>query len=217
MPTRRFRPGLRWIGVAVLLIAPAARADSFNDLATFQASTSGLTLIDFDTDLDGNPTVLGADIGSTYATLGAVFSPGNFFAGLVGPVSSPNGWINNTSDGNGGHLFDVEFTSSDITAVGVHNALFSAGRGALLEAFDSSDVLLGSVLSDSDDFTLDFFGVTTTGPIARVTITIYQGSGWGLDNLYFGQAGVVPEPSSVIAMAIGLGGLGLVAGRRRRA
>lgn len=204
--------------VAAVAAMWAATSDAavYNNLAAFQAATQSLTLIDFDTDTFGNPTVGHTPIGNTYASLGAVFPIANEFENhFIGPVSPPNGWINNSFQG-GMPFFDVLFTGGNVTAVGVHNVLFGF-PAATLSAFDSSNNFLGSVTSDNNGQTLDFFGLTTTTPIARVEVRFSFASGWGLDDLWFGQAGTatVPEPASMVVWAA-LGTFGLVVGKRRR-
>jgi hypothetical protein len=192
----------------VAIMTTPVRADTFNDLDDFLAATGPVTLINFDTDPDGNPTSAGAQIGSTYASVGADFPLGNTFSTFGEPVSPPHGWLNNTDVG-GDKIFDVEMVFDDIYAVGVHNVWYgSAPNGALLEAFDGSGGVLESVMSDGDLSTLDFFGVTTSDPISYVTVTVINPSGWGLDDLYIG----IPEPASLALLGLGAA---LLARRRR--
>lgn len=199
----------------VAAAAGSALADQYHDLSTFQGATT-TQLINFDTDPLGVPLGPGGDVelGSTYAAWGAVFSRGNrsvnFFGG---PVSPPRGWLNDTDTGTD-HMFDVDITRADITAVGVHNVFFGGvPAGATLTAYGDGGAVLGSVDSDAAPETLDFFGLTTTAPIKRVVILSHEGpgAGWGLDNLYIGQG--IPAPSAAATIGLGL----LAAGRRRRA
>jgi hypothetical protein len=191
------------------LVFESASAAVFNDLATFQAAAPNLTLINFDTTPGGSPTVDNSEIGNTYASWGAVFPPGNRISqAFFGPVSLPKGWINDTSVGSD-RVFDVNFTSGNVRAVGVHNVL-EASR-TRLDAFNGASIV-GTVFSDAIASTLDFYGVTTAQPITRVTITALAPQGWGLDNLYFGP--IVPEPSTLMMASIGC--LAVTCARRLR-
>ena len=195
-------------------IAASASATSYNSLAPFLSDNPGVTLINFDTVPGGGAAPNSGDIGNTYASLGVTFSSGNqFTSSFAGPVSPPNGWLNNTDIGGGTIQFDADFTASGIQAVGVFNVRFSGvPAGSLLQAFDSSSVLLGSVLSDNDGNTKDFFGLTTSSDIARITITVAAAQGFGLDDLYFGPAGAGPSNSVPdTASTLGLLAIGLLA------
>jgi hypothetical protein len=186
-------------------LATHAFAADYNDLASFQAATTSLTHINFDLKPDGTAAPSSGPIGSTYASLGVVFPPGNNFEdGFIQPTSLPNGWINDTAVGSD-RIFDANITIGGVTAAGIHNVLFATV--SRLDAYNGN-TLLESVLSDSDGNTLDFYGVTTLLPITRITITALTAispGGWGLDDLYFGA--VVPEPSSAVLFLIGTFGL----------
>ena len=106
-------------------------------------------------------------------------------------------------------LFDADILDPDITAVGVHHVLYAGGGTTTLIAYDAAGGVLGTVDGDSDVNTLDFFGLTTDAPIARIEIRMWDWYGWGLDDLYLGQ---VPAPSAVALLGLG----GLVTLRRRR-
>jgi hypothetical protein len=195
---------LRSVGLLLFLLAAAvaSRANTYNNLASFQAATSNLTYINFDTLPDGSPAPGSGDIRNAYSAWGISFAPGNMFEShFFRTVSPPNGWLSNNGYPN--PVFQASFLVGNITAVGVFNALFGGTpNGSLLQAYDSSNNLLGSVLSDTDPFTMDFFGLTTSSPIATFTITVPNATGWGLDDLYYGQA--VPEPSGLIMTGSGV-------------
>lgn len=199
--------------VIAAMSAGVALADQYTDLMTFQAATASTRLINFDTDPSGAPLGPGGDVEilSTYSAWGAVFPRGNRSVSFFGqPVSAPRGWLNDTASGSD-RVFDVEFTAGDITAVGVHNVGFGGTpAGSTLRAYGDGGVLLDSVTSNALASTLDFFGVITGSPIRRVEITVADAGGWGLDDLYIGQA--VPAPTSLAALALA----GLAPARRRR-
>jgi hypothetical protein len=172
----------------IALASGGAAGDTFNDLAAFQAATTDLTYLNFDVDQNGVPFLATAEIGNGYAALGVQFPPGNYVSFAAQPVSQPFAWFNDTDPGDDTRVFDADFTRTDITAVGVHQALFAEGQSTTLVAFDAGGNEIGSVLSDNDGNTLDFFGLTTTTPIARVVITYVNPGGWALDDMYFGRA-----------------------------
>ena len=174
------------VPVLVGLAAAPAVATPFNDLSSFLAAASDVQLVDFDTLPDGSATVVG-ELGSLYADYGLSFPPGNFITDTVlVTLSPPHSWDNDTRVGQD-VLFDVDVTVGGVRAIGVHNIRFgSFPNGAVLRAFDAAGDEIESVVSDGDFETLDFFGVTTDSDIARVTITVLNPMGWGLDDLYVG-------------------------------
>jgi hypothetical protein len=196
--------------VALALAAAGATAGTFNDQASYLAATQNHTVINFDTDPTGQAIAGGTFLDSIYASQGVIFGPGGIAAGGVGPVSAPNIWVDDTNVSSTGPLFTAFITAPNITAVGVFNALFSGGGLTTLTAFDAGNNVLESVNADTDVNSLDFFGVTTNAPIARIEIQFVNQFGWGVDDLHFGQ--VIPAPGFA---AFGLAGV-LAAARRRR-
>jgi len=174
------------VPVLVGFAAASAIATPFNDLASFLAASSDVQLVDFDTLPDGSATVVG-ELGSLYADYGLSFPPTNFITDtIIVTTSPPRTWDNDTMSGND-IVFDVDITASGVRSVGAHNVRFgSFPNGAVLRAFDAAGDEIESVMSDGDFETLDFFGVTTDADIARVTITVLNPMGWGLDDLYVG-------------------------------
>jgi hypothetical protein len=204
---------LRKVAVLTTFIAASATgvasAATFTDLSAFLAATGPNTVVDFNA--AGSGAIL-----NTYAGLGVTFSSGNTFADCVQETSPPYCWLNNTSDGADGRIFDATFIVGGITAVGINSVL--GGGFSILRAYDAGNVLLGTVSSDSVSSTLDFFGLTTTAPIAYITVQFPAPvSGWALDDLRFGAAAdvePVPEPATLLLMGAGLAGARCL--RRRR-
>ena len=211
----------RWIVLASLsvtlnaLAVSRAAATPFNDLGSFLAAAGSTTLIDFEHDGLGITPVQHAEIDGTFAGLGIDFPLGNRFEhGFIGPVSGEWGWINDNLVGSD-RRFDARFLATGIRAVGVHNVLLSGiPDGSLLRAFDASNNLIESVLSDADGTTKDFFGLVTNADIARFEVLVLRAQGWGLDDLYFGRA-AVPEPGLLGLIGAGLVGLGVFRRRNR--
>jgi hypothetical protein len=201
---------------SILFLVSEARAASFNDLSTFLSAAGSTTLIDFETDGAGNTPVDLAPLGSEFASLGITFDSGNTFViGFFQPVSGDWGWLSDEFVA-GDVVFGASFASG-VRAVGVHNVFNgSVPNGGRLDAYDSADNLIASVLSDTDGNTLDFFGVTTGVDIARFTITAITPTGWGLDDLYFSEVGAAPIPEPTSVALFGVGTL-LVGARLRRA
>jgi len=186
MDFRRIRCAIG--AVAVTGLAPLATAEAFNDLESFLAAARGARLVNFDALPSGLAAAPGP-IGMQYGVLGLSFPPANLITeSFAGPVSPPNGWLNDTVVGSD-HVFDVDITIPGVRAVGVRNVRLTAPNKAVLTALDSSGRVLDSVISDADQTTPDFYGVTTGADIARVTIAVRDGGAWGLDDLWVGDTG----------------------------
>ena len=226
MRGRIWRSAAVVIGMSALSAPGAASVLTFHDASTFIASTHTLTTIGFDADADGNPVTHGTSLGSLYSRLGVFFPDENLADGLFARTASgTNGWNTNLTNGEG-RLFDVRFSTAGITAVGVSH-VWNAGapNGSRLEAFDERANLIASVLGDADPTTLDFFGLTSTVPIAWLRVVSPDATAWGLDDLLFGQAQAggfvapssapqgVPEPTTLLLMT---GALVACAGDARR-
>jgi hypothetical protein len=202
------KSGILLLSVLLLIAEPSnvfGDVITFNDLIGFKAVAGTLTLINFDVTPVGTATVSGTPIGDTYASLGAVFPTGNYFeGGFTGPVSPPNGWINDTLDAED-RVFGVAFFTP-VMAVGVHNVLFGGQPyGSRLLAYDASLALLGTAFSDTATETRDFFGLISDNPISSIEVRVAFAQGWGLDDLSFGPGtSVVPEPASLMLFSTGL-------------
>jgi hypothetical protein len=194
--------------VAMAIASSTAVAGTYNDHASYLADTFGNTVINFDTDPSGNAITAGTFLGSIYASQGVVFGAGGYASTAVDTMSNPHMWCDDT-DANGGKLFTAFITSTNVNAVGVFNALFAGGGTTVLTAFDAGNAVLGQVSDDGNVNNKDFFGLTTSAPIARIEIQYVGQSGWGVDDLHLGQA--VPTPG-----AAGLAIAGLLAAARRR-
>jgi hypothetical protein len=183
-------------------------ATGYNSLAAFQSAAGPLTLVNFDTDQNGNLLNAHDPLAGRYTSWGVDFGTLDYVDLPIGPVSPPNGWfVLFPTD-----PFTATFSLSNVFAAGVHHVLYSGDSGATLTAYDNLNNFIESVASDSDINTLDFFGLIANTPIAKVIVTFnLPAYGWGLDDLYFG--GQVPIPGAVWLLGSGL--LGLVGLRKK--
>lgn len=79
----------------------------------------------------------------------------------------------------------------------------------VVQAFDASNNLLGSVTSSAEFISLHFTGMS------RITFDDFtDGNGYVLDDLRY-TVGAVPEPSTWALMMVGLGGLASIHRRKR--
>jgi hypothetical protein len=182
--------GIRSVAAAAIiaLASGVAMGDTFTDLAAFQGATQNLRNCNFDLGADGGEFSFLEEVAERYAVYGVHFPPGNFVSFTSGS-SPPKGWFNRTSPDNGiTRIFNANFDAG-VTAVGVFQVLNSGGGGSYLTAFDAGGNVLGTAFGDDDLGTIDFFGLTTTTPIARITVTFTHNiEGYGADDLYFGEA-----------------------------
>lgn len=189
------------------------------DVVGFQAATNTSIYATFESATQVNQSL------STYTEGGLTFEP----------LPGGDPLYIATPDGAGAANFTVPIESNVLTGNGDEEFFFafSAGPNSYAIGFDvytnnytpaptislygTSDNLLGSIELTQAPSTLGFFGVTSTAPIGRVEFVAVGGAvkNTGIDNVRLGS--VVPEPASVLLLASGLLGLGLVARRRKRA
>ena len=204
----------RIIGLGVTLtcllgIQAQAAVVNYNSLATFQAASGSLTLVNFDVDSDGNSIAApspGVSAGTKFTGYGITFDRGVVFGEPNLPFSgvSPPNIISNSGINFGtGALVNGSFSSA-VFEVGITNT----GAGAILRIFDETDNLLGSLLSDLDSSTHDFIGMISDTPIYRMEFDFIQGIGFGGDDLYFTQiVSPIPIPAGLWLFGSALVGL----------
>lgn len=117
--------------------------------------------------------------------------------------------------------------STGVAAVGLKGGFFDAVGSTSITAFDANGTALGTVLNSQTGF--EFFGLAeSSGQNLIRGISFYitgsESFGFGIDNLTFGAAEVVPElpqavpvPAAVWGGLALLGGMGLTKRLRRRA
>lgn len=106
------------------------------------------------------------------------------------------------------------FTDADSNAGSITIEAFAENGSSLLsQDFDASfldDVFTGTTQEDR------FFGITGMGGelIKSIQVSIASGTGIEIDHVQFVKGEIIPEPSSIALISLGL--LGLVGSRRRR-
>jgi hypothetical protein len=112
----------------------------------------------------------------------------------------------------------ITFTSGNVTAVGAN--FYSTN---ISDAFQAVSVTLTLNDGTLQTFTptsvaTSFRGFVSTVPITMLTMSAPGAALYaGMDNVTVGRAALVPEPASWLLLGLGLGGVGLLAARRRSA
>jgi len=207
------------LGIGLLLVAGTrsqAAVVNYTDLATFQAASGSLTLVNFDVDSGGNPIAAdspGVLAGSLFSGYGITFNAGIVFGEPNLPfngVSPPNTISNSGINTPTPALVDGVF-AAPVFEVGLTNT----GAGSVLRIFDQADNQLGAILSDLDSATQDFIGMISDTPIYRMEFDFVQGIGFEGDDLYFTRiVSPIPVPAAVWLFATAL--VGFIGLSRRR-
>jgi hypothetical protein len=134
-------------------------------------------------------------------------------------ISSSSFFFNTPSDALFVNQFneplDMNFTPN-VGAVGFNVAAGFGGGSVTVDVFNGATLLGTTTFSTTSqtDFTT-FIGASGFGPITEVTVTPGSGLFVLIDNLSFGTAAAVPEPSSLVLCGMA-GAIGLVVARVRR-
>jgi hypothetical protein len=201
--------------LVVLATAPPAHAATvgYLDLASYTAA-GGNTTIGLDFDPASSTTIVP---GTSFSSQVTFTSPEYSDPSLVYHVSGPgtNGSVGGMLPGTG--TFNGQLQMS--FTVGYASAAFDAlsnGEKFHVWVYDGAN----NLLLDSAD-PLHFFGVISDVPIKRILTEpgVFPGDGrdaTAYDNLRYGPAAVIPEPSSLLLALLGAPGLAAAARFRRR-
>ena len=174
------------------------------------ASASQAVLITFD-DAQTN----GNAIGSFYSGLGVTFTDAQWTDNFSLTGASGAQGVSSISQGfNPSATNPITATFSGTTSFVTLRGIDVGTQGFRLKAYNSSNTLIDNqVVFGTGNGVGQFFDLTVNGSIAKIEF-MQDNAGTGSDGVFFEnmQFGAVPEPSSMIVLA--LGGLALL--RRRK-
>jgi len=187
----------------------------------------GRTVIDFESYAAGTVgpiSVAGATVSGSLSTM-AIFS-------TLAYTQHPGIVTGNVFGANANVSFFIDFAQPVAQfGMGVFDPNFPGtwpGYGTVtsvnvLRAYDAADMLLATTESGTADFAVGppggtwstFVGFSfATNEIARVELVGATGDLLGIDNVSFYRVASVPEPGTLVLLALGLIGLGLSRNRR---
>lgn len=215
---------LATLSAIVVMIATslsAAPVTVYTDQGTFDAAAGALTTVTFDGIASTNGFV---SYGAGSVTLsGATFANSTGGSGSTLFIVDPGFYANSYSSGF--MTNDYSTTGSDVitvtlpgpeTAVGFNFGSIFSGGATFTVGLDALGPFSPSTSGSIGSGTLGFVGYISTTPFSTVTLTLPDSPDYGvIDNFAFGAAGSsVPEPSTLMSLAGGLGILAFFARRR---
>jgi len=208
--------------VLAAVSADAAIISYVNDSAGYFAATGGHTLfVDFETDKNGSAVsgTTGSISGDTFSDLVAYSSPsqsstdvniarhsnpsGNPVLNEIGPLGTWDGILR--WDYVGSDYWATSFTGVEVEA---STTIHLYDDGSLVDWTSVGGTYVGGTGSNQ----FQFFGFVSDAAFDAVEL---NGDFYAIDAHGSTSAGVVPEPTTLAAL-LGMGGMGLLAARRRR-
>jgi hypothetical protein len=197
-----------------------AAAFSLSALILSSTDSYGVTF-DFETIPGGAPTVYDQLVGTSYQSLGVVFSsqgdlnPANYpvFRDNITPTMAVVDTVRELQS-----TFNIRADFLNGAGVVSADTYTANGFGLTMSAYDVSDSLLGSVTAGP--YTLGVGQFLSLSGIGTISYIIWESSnptfaGVSIDNLTF-EASVVPVPPALPLFAGGLGLLGWLSRRKRK-
>lgn len=208
--------------VAGSIVSRAAAVSlTFTDEATFLSAVASTTKESFEglTATNG-PTANFFDLPDFDISVTSPVSPGAgiFNVPLAGGFATDgSNWLAYQSDVNDTLRFDFD---TPINAFGINITDWGDFRpGSLFFSNDAGDNFTVAVSPQSNG-NLIFFGlINPTMSFTQIVFTnTADNEGYGIDEVYYSSspANPIPEPSTLLLLASGLGGLGFVRWRKKR-
>ncbi|MDQ3252747.1 MAG: PEP-CTERM sorting domain-containing protein [Acidobacteriota bacterium] len=213
--------------LAFLSLPAYADLITFSTRPTFNAAAPGLSVETFESGTAPAPVLTcSGPLSSTMG--GGCFPGGGLLPGVTYNASGSAqqnmvvlaaGFVGNPSRVIGPNAFADTFNLTFANANAVGFDVFSgpmAGNVAI-SIFDPANVLLGT-FSVFAPIGGTFFGViSTTGNVGRININSLTATpGELVDNVAFGAAAIIPEPTTMLLLGTGLAGVGAAVRKRRK-
>ena len=213
--------------LAFLSLPAHADLITFSTRPAFNAAAPGLSVETFESGTAPAPVLLcGGPLSSTMG--GGCFPVGGLLPGVTYNASGsvqPNmvvlaaGLVGNPSRVIGPNIFadTLNLTFANANAVGFDVFSGPLAGNVAISVFSPDDVLLGT-FSVFAPIGGTFFGViSTTSNVGRINInSLAPVPGELVDNVAFGAAAPIPEPTTMLLLGTGLAGISAAVRKRRK-